>query len=67
MSQRKYDNISLHKKTKEVIKILIEDPRILERNVSDFVHTAVKDKIDSLYILFPDLKDTVLASLGSKQ
>ena len=65
--ERRYTNVSLHKKVARVIEIMIEeDPRILERNISDFVHTAVNDKIESRYILFPDLKEKILSRLAKE-
>ena len=67
MSERNYVNVSLHKKVARIIEIMLEeDPRILERSISDFVHTAVNDKIESRYLLFPDLKNKVLTRLNTE-
>jgi len=43
----------------DLIDELIKDKRILYRSRSEFIHGTLREKIESYFTLFPDLKSDV--------
>ena len=60
---RKYRNISIHEEIAKQIEIIIEETNY--RSISDFLHDAIRRRIEQLFALYPELKSK-LQSTKSK-
>lgn len=59
MNEQNYKRVSIYKPLLAQIEKVLEDERITQRNISEFIHSAIRDKIESYLVLFPDLKDNI--------
>ncbi|MHA1416518.1 MAG: hypothetical protein ACTSRR_09705 [Candidatus Heimdallarchaeaceae archaeon] len=56
---KEYQAVTITKDLLEDVKRIIDDRRVHFRSVSEFVHAAIREKIETYLALYPDLKDSV--------
>ena len=61
-----YSTVRIDEEILKIIDELLEDQKVMYRSRSEFVHGAVREKIESYFVLFPDLKSDVETSLKKK-
>ena len=62
----KYSTARIDKTILDTIDEIIKDKRIMYKSRSEFIHSTLREKLESYFILFPDLK-TKLQTTSKKK